>query len=438
VGSRVAITRIEESIMKNESRVVIGTSIVDRLISAPQFVRTSVGKFLIAVGFSMTIAAFAAYITAVVLLIDPTTRDAFTVFTLASILTLLLLGYLAVLVGPKLWEWGLQLRQLTAVEILENKREYILFLRSFTLDTRHFEVQPTVPLWVSILLVHWPIRAALGFLFEKIKGPTAEEPLIHTFRLVAPVIAVGRPDERLPTIGASRVYINENDWRPRVQELIQGAKLILFTVSTTPGAMWELRIALEEEHLERVILYIPVQSHRWRKLADSAQVKPYSLRPREWLSLRDAIQPLISAELPERLVSDAIIFFRRDGCSWRSHVVEVQGRERSSSRQLELEDHARLAVAQLMGWPLPKHTSVFRRILVICAYLILALGIFMVVDTILIPPACLTLQTCEPAEYVLLLLVGTMFWCTAAVLTVWGWRGELWGCVKASRDLTTK
>ena len=51
--------------------------------------------------------------------------------------------------------------------------------------------------------------------FEK----TYEERLARTLRKVGPFVAVGDPTERLPLLGAARMYAADEEWQETVDEL---------------------------------------------------------------------------------------------------------------------------------------------------------------------------------------------------------------------------
>jgi hypothetical protein len=74
-------------------------------------------------------------------------------------------------------------------------RRPILYLRSFQLDER-------------INQRTWPERF-LGTYPQQ----TAEQTMTKALRTIGPAIAIGRPEERLPALGAARFYVSHDRWQ---------------------------------------------------------------------------------------------------------------------------------------------------------------------------------------------------------------------------------
>jgi hypothetical protein len=105
----------------------------------------------------------------------------------------------------------------------------VLYLRSFTDDTR--------------------AGRRYGALTE-------EEQLAKSLAWVGPVLAVGRPDEALPQVGAQRIYLAHEDWQTRVDELMARARLVLLRTGSSEGFRWEVKQALATLTPERLLLVV--------------------------------------------------------------------------------------------------------------------------------------------------------------------------------------
>ncbi|WP_327296954.1 MULTISPECIES: hypothetical protein [unclassified Streptomyces] len=77
-----------------------------------------------------------------------------------------------------------------------------------------------------------------------LSGLTHEEKLVHRFGLFGRVIAVGRPGEHLPPIGAVRGQLPLDDWQSTVSSLIEGAQVVLMAAGLGPGTVWEFTEAV--------------------------------------------------------------------------------------------------------------------------------------------------------------------------------------------------
>jgi hypothetical protein len=94
--------------------------------------------------------------------------------------------------------------------------------------------------------------------FEK----TYEQRLARTLRKIGPFVAVGDPTERLPLLGAARMYANDEEWRETVGELMAKAGVVLLHVGEGNGLAWEFCHLIELGAPERVILSLPLDGKR--------------------------------------------------------------------------------------------------------------------------------------------------------------------------------
>ena len=108
------------------------------------------------------------------------------------------------------------------------------------------------------------------FIVEQQVPMTFEEVVSKGLFKYGPVIAIGKPDEPLPPLGAIREYVGP-DWQSRVREMLLSAKIILAVVDDTPGLLWEIAQIVELGLLERMILVVPQGdsaelAQKWRVL----------------------------------------------------------------------------------------------------------------------------------------------------------------------------
>jgi hypothetical protein len=138
-----------------------------------------------------------------------------------------------------------RLKAATAAEAREaDRRPPILLLRAFADDGRevHLVEEGAVPV-------------------------TLEEVLVARLSRRGPVVAVGRPGDRLPPIGAGREYV-AGDWQARVRQLIGEAAVVVVLIHETPGLLWEVEQIFTGACEGRLVLVVPaaepeVLDRRW-------------------------------------------------------------------------------------------------------------------------------------------------------------------------------
>jgi hypothetical protein len=91
---------------------------------------------------------------------------------------------------------------------------------------------------------------------------TYEERLARALRKIGPFVAVGDPTERLPLLGAARMYAADEDWQARVDELTGRAGVVLLHTGDGAGFAWEVRHVIERCAADRMILSLPLDAKR--------------------------------------------------------------------------------------------------------------------------------------------------------------------------------
>jgi TM2 domain-containing membrane protein YozV len=85
---------------------------------------------------------------------------------------------------------------------------------------------------------------------------TPEQEVADLLDRIGPVIAIGKPGEPLPELGAARLYVSHDRWQARVQELMAGAALVVIRVGASAGVVWEIEQALQRLPRERLLLLL--------------------------------------------------------------------------------------------------------------------------------------------------------------------------------------
>jgi uncharacterized RDD family membrane protein YckC len=164
-----------------------------------------------------------------------------------------IVGGIALLLAVRCVRRGLRLVQEPGIRALrESPRSPILYLRPFQEDGGH-----RVGLgrgWGRVLGWVW------------MPGLTLEEVVAARLRRWGPVVAIGKPAERIPPLGASRLYCGDEDWKSVAESLIVRAQCVVMMVGATRGIEDEIRMLVRRSALSKTLLFVPSCSEQ---LADA-------------------------------------------------------------------------------------------------------------------------------------------------------------------------
>lgn len=192
---------------------------------------------------------------------------------------------LGAVAGFAVFRWQKHRVQGARVRLHEDERAPVLYLRSFQQDATDDKAR------FSRLLMGMSISSH-------------EERLAEILDLVGPFVAVGRPGESLPTLGASRLYVPDASWQREVAQLMQRARCVVFRAGATPSLQWELQKAVRSLAPERILLWCPDGRKVWaafRKWAGGSLQHPLPARPTHPFVAFDAAwrpQALREVDLP--------------------------------------------------------------------------------------------------------------------------------------------
>lgn len=193
-------------------------------------------------GRILEIASAVAGLLAVSLLVIWTLNFVFSSAT-ATIFDKLLLSIAVIALSLFAWRFGVQplidvgsrLRAIGAKEALAaDSRPPIIYLRSFVSDR---------------------------------KISDAERALAANLRSVGPMIAIGRPDEILPRLGAFRLYVDDEHWQDAVKELLSRSSHVFLAAGSTPGLKWELEQCAKLLRPDRLAIIVPSDAHEFKTFA---------------------------------------------------------------------------------------------------------------------------------------------------------------------------
>ena len=99
---------------------------------------------------------------------------------------------------------------------------------------------------------------------------TVEEQLIKALSEIGPAVALGRPGEKLPPIGAARVYYSDDEWKTRVKGLVNSARLVVIQTGVGEGLRWEVENIIPYVRPQKLIIAVN----------DAASIRAFQ----EWMS----------------------------------------------------------------------------------------------------------------------------------------------------------
>lgn len=177
-------------------------------------------------------------------------------------------AFVAGSLGAWLFRLGKQMSTLTAEELLaSDHRAPVLYLRSFRDEDQTASD-------ISGRLATMP--------------SSEEEVLAAVMNEMGPFVAIGRPGEDLPQLGAARTYVGDDEWQHKVEDLLKAAQLVVFRAGSTPGYWWEVERAARMVPAQRLVFLLPFRDAaefdaQFRKDAEQRlqrKLPPYPARRR--------------------------------------------------------------------------------------------------------------------------------------------------------------
>lgn len=178
-------------------------------------------------------------------------------------------------------------------ELCKDPRAPVLYLRPFHLDP------PELPLIIA------PFRSPFEHL-KRLSGGAPEEALTKLFRQLGPVIAVGKPGEKLPQLGAIRLYFNDEDWQEKVTALMTLSQLVIIQPGYTEGLEWELSLAKARLQPYRLLFSFVC----WRTLRKEQRQLEYEM-------FKPIFEGIYGLSLPEQIDDALYLYFDHD---WTPHL----------------------------------------------------------------------------------------------------------------------
>ncbi len=149
--------------------------------------------------------------------------------------------------------------------------------------------------------------------FEQYLSPAIESGL-------APLVALGRPDDYLPPSGALREYATDHIWQERFKELAFRSKAILLQAGSSQSLNWELSLLLSKGLASKLFVVLgplafgPTGPHgQWLQKLNNWVA--FGLEPLDWSRFIAAMRMAGYNIAPHRPTLPALLAFDRDGNS---------------------------------------------------------------------------------------------------------------------------
>jgi hypothetical protein len=98
-----------------------------------------------------------------------------------------------------------------------------------------------------------------------------EEALAGALVGAGTLIAIGKPGEKLPRLGADRFYFADHDWQDFVKNAIRQSQAVAMVVGLTVWIKWELQTLIDSETVEHLLAFLPpgesLLQQRWETIA---------------------------------------------------------------------------------------------------------------------------------------------------------------------------
>ena len=107
------------------------------------------------------------------------------------------------------------------------------------------------------------------------KQLTSEEnEVVQILDRSGPVLAIGRPREVIPPLGAARIYVHDEDWQNLVRVLTYFARIVFLRVGDTSGFIWELRhLRTGCDPLKLLLFFPPTSGGKRNKALDTVETE---------------------------------------------------------------------------------------------------------------------------------------------------------------------
>jgi len=157
-----------------------------------------------------------------------------------------------------------------------------------------------------------------------------EERLVKALRFIGPAVALGRPGEPEPELGAARLYVKNEHWQEAIKYLLEKAEAVVAIVGKSQSLWWEIELALSRVPLDKLIFFFPYPAAKkvrgsylrtiflqhpifgkWLRRSTASEMEVE--RERRYQLFRERFGPLLKGPLPPTLGNVRFLYLDSDG-----------------------------------------------------------------------------------------------------------------------------
>lgn len=138
---------------------------------------------------------------------------------------------------------------------------------------------------------------------------THEEDLALALRHIGPVVAVGEPNEKLPLLGATRIYMKQDNWQQNIESLMSISRLVVIHAGLSDGLIWEIETAVRVTPPSRII----ISFLSWTDLDEAGRIVRYHNFKKRVSQLLKQSDLKSTLNLPTEIGDASFLGFTDDG-----------------------------------------------------------------------------------------------------------------------------
>jgi len=155
--------------------------------------------------------------------------------------------------GIILLRTGWKYEIVSAEEVLKkDDRPPVVYIRSFKDDHVIIAATSRARKWYANIFL-WAASVSI------------EQELAFIMNRVGPVVAIGKPGEPLPELGAARLYVSDDEWQNRITEMMKQSRLVVIRGGTTANLWWEIDQARRVLPLRKLLIVSPGEGEESRE-----------------------------------------------------------------------------------------------------------------------------------------------------------------------------
>jgi hypothetical protein len=173
-----------------------------------------------------------------------------------------------------------------------------------------------------------PVLYLRSFLDDKVAAKrqaallTEEEELNKAFAHIGPMIAIGKPGEILPEVGAARAYFTDDKWQAAVYHYMDISRLIVLRAGLSQGLVWEIKNSIQRLDPAKLVLLIPFEKESYDQFR--ARVQTLFPKPLPDHPGHDAHRTTIhSSGQTEKTVYGSLLGLIHFDDDWTAHFEKI-------------------------------------------------------------------------------------------------------------------